>query len=626
MNQHSETPGQPDQPNQPERPGRPGRPGQDDRIGRPDRIGQRGQDDRPGRSDRTAQPGLPDLPDLPDLPVLPDLPGRPARIDRSARLGQDRPAGPDQPAELDRPRPSVPMRPAAPSQPAAPPFPAPTAAAATAGSAAVAKGAEGGDETEEAEEAEARVTLRGPAELADALPYLLGFFPDDSIVLVGLHGERGRFGSRARLGIPTDRTQWAYVSEQLAGSLVTLGEERRSRPEGIIVYLCQEPAKGESGWDVKERLRPLAQGLRIACGALDVPVLDALCISDGRFWSYCCPDFRCCPAAGTPLTPPGTSVMAAAAAYAGIQVRGSLRELEARLTAWTGPRAAGQTSALDTEAHALVPRMIQEGTAAPVRAETLARAGDLVRRFRADPPTGSRRARDACDDALLTDAEAARLIIGLQDRVARDRAAEWMEGPDAEPSLRLWQALARRCVGGYAEYAVAPLSLAGWVAWATGDQPSARVALGRALTLDPECLFAQLLHRGINEGLDPESLRRCLREERDERTQDLSGSNVVLASGCDSVPVLVDGVVPRPGSPRRGARSGEADRTGEAELPAPSEGLGRGPTGAERPGGSGRCGGSDRPGGPRGSRRPGSRTGTGRGGRRSARNGDRSRP
>ncbi|MEU7152089.1 DUF4192 domain-containing protein [Streptomyces sp. NPDC045456] len=557
---------------------------------------------------------------------------QPERSEQSEQLGRykrsgqpERPGQSGQPAKSDRlgrsdqPRPSVPTRPSAsavPYRPASPSHPALTAAT----TAAAAKDTEDGDETEEA-----RVTLRGPAELADALPYLLGFFPDDSIVLVGLHGERGRFGSRARLGIPTDRTQWGYVSEQLAGSLVTLGEERRSRPEGIIVYLCQEPAQGESGWDVKERLSPLAQMLRVACGTLDVPVLDALCISDGRFWSYCCPDFRCCPAAGTPLTPAGTSVMAAAAAYAGIQVRGSLREMEARLTAWTGPRAAGQTSALDAEAQALVPRMIQEDAAAPVRAETLARASDLLRRFREDPPTGSRRARDACDDALLTDAEAARLILGLQDRVARDRAAEWTEGPDAEPSLRLWQALSRRCVGGYAEYAVAPLSLAGWVAWATGDQPSARVALGRALTLDPEYLFAQLLHRGINQGLDPETLRRCLREEREERDERADGapaSGVALASERDSVPVLVDGPAAAPGASPGTTRPDGSGRRDGAERPAASGGPGR----AGRPGGSGRCGGSDRPGGSRGSTRPAARTSTGRGGRRSARNADRSRP
>ncbi len=41
---------------------------------------------------------------------------------------------------------------------------------------------------------EQQVTLRGPADLADALPYLMGFYPNDSVVMVALHGGRGRFG------------------------------------------------------------------------------------------------------------------------------------------------------------------------------------------------------------------------------------------------------------------------------------------------------------------------------------------------------------------------------------------------------------------------------------------------
>ncbi|MFE7438063.1 DUF4192 family protein, partial [Streptomyces tendae] len=43
---------------------------------------------------------------------------------------------------------------------------------------------------------EHQVTLRTPAELADALPYLLGYRPEDSIVLAALRDRdgRGRFG------------------------------------------------------------------------------------------------------------------------------------------------------------------------------------------------------------------------------------------------------------------------------------------------------------------------------------------------------------------------------------------------------------------------------------------------
>ncbi|UKY55455.1 DUF4192 domain-containing protein [Streptomyces inhibens] len=421
--------------------------------------------------------------------------------------------------------------------------------------------------------------MRGPAELADALPYLMGFYPDDSIVMVALHGERGRFGGRVRLGIPTDTAQWPDVADQLADCLISAGQERDARPAAIIVYLCQEPAAGESGKDVKDRLRPLAQRLRTACGALDVPVLEALCLSNGRFWSYCCPDFRCCPVDGTPMVMPGTSVMAAAAAYAGMQVRGSLKEMEARLAPRTGPRAAEQEQTLDAAAGALVPRMLRRDGAMAVRRETLDLAAAMIHRFRQDTPSGSNRARDACDDALITDAEAADLILGLQDRVTRDRAAEWMDGPAAAPALRLWRALARRCAGSYSEHAVAPLTLTGWVCWSTDDGPSARVALGCALAIDPNYTFAQLLHRAINEGLDPEPLRRCLREQHRE------------AASADDGPAPAAKEVPQP-----------AKRTGPP-----------------RPGPAGR------PRGPRGGTGPGTRTTDGRGRRRAGRDSDRSR-
>ncbi|MFI0731747.1 DUF4192 domain-containing protein [Streptomyces sp. NPDC021225] len=362
-----------------------------------------------------------------------------------------------------------------------------------------------------------QITLRSPAELADALPYVLGFHPDDSIVMIALHGPRGRFGGRLRLGIPRASEEWPEVCDQLAQCLVAGSERRAGRPDGTVLFLCQEPAEGESGQDVMERLRPLAQRLRTACGRLEVPVFEALCISDGRFWSYVCPDRRCCPPEGVPLTLPGTSVMAAAATYAGIHVRGSLREMEARLAPLAPPRAEEQERALDAAGGELVPRILGGADCATVREETLVLLGGMLARFRSAPPIADPVATDVRDDGMIGDEEAAAVIIGLQDRLARDRAAQWMEGPDAEAALRLWRALARRCVGSYAEHAAAPLTLAGWVAWSVGDEPAARVALGRALCADPEYLFARLLHQACNEGLDPELLRRSLRQERADR-------------------------------------------------------------------------------------------------------------
>ncbi|MFD3535171.1 DUF4192 domain-containing protein [Streptomyces sp. NPDC058664] len=385
-----------------------------------------------------------------------------------------------------------------------------------------------------------QITLRGPAELADALPFMLGFHPTDSVVLVALHGERGRFGGRVRLGIPRAPHEWASTAGHLAECLVD-GGRNSTRPDGIVVFLCQDPPAGETGRRVMERLRPFAQHLRTACGALDIPVYEALCISDGLYFSYCCPDARCCPPDGTPLALSGTSVMAAAAAYAGVQVRGSLRDMEGRLKPSGGPGEEQQRSALDATAAAIVPRILegaQGGGREEVRETTLRLAREVLRRFvnpkrpSQESPTGptdrtgqaqvgravlGTAESDAADDALVGTDEAAALILGLQDRVTRDRAAEWMEGWEGTAALRLWRVLARRCVSPYQEHAAAPLTLAGWVAWSTGDEPTARVALGLALDADPEYVFARLLHQACNEGLDPESLRSCLRSERDTR-------------------------------------------------------------------------------------------------------------
>ncbi|WP_418959537.1 DUF4192 domain-containing protein [Streptomyces tritici] len=429
-----------------------------------------------------------------------------------------------------------------------------------------------------------QITLRGPAELADALPFVLGFHPTDSVVLVALHGERGRFGGRLRLGIPRSPVDWPATAEHLAESLVDGCERRGERPDGILVFLCQDPAPGESGQRVMERLRPFAQRLRTACGALDVPVYEALCISDGRHFSYCCPDARCCPPEGTPLALPGTSVMAAAAAYAGIRVRGTLREMEAGLKPPARGQAPALRRALDAASAAVIPCIVDARALERLREETLKLARKLIGRFeRVGGPAG-----DAADDALVTDREAADVIMGLQDRETRDRAAEWMEGAEGAAALRLWRVLARRCVAPYTEHAAAPLTLAGWTAWSTGDEPTARVALGLALEADPDYRFARLLHQACNEGLDPESLRECLRSERSARNRapgeggasgagsEERGTAAAAAESAPAadVPLVADVAAVAGSAPESASAYGSASASGSGSASASAAGSG----------------------------------------------------
>ncbi len=475
-----------------------------------------------------------------------------------------------------------------------------------------------------------QVTLRTPAELADALPYLLGYRPEDSVVLVALHDRdgRGRFGGRARLGIPGSVDDWPAAARQLTHGLVAGSERRGTRPEQMVVFLCQEPGPGESGRQVKERLAPLARALRLECGALDIPVVEALCVSDGRYWSYCCDDDGCCPAEGTPTGLPGTSVLAAAAAYAGLQVRGTLRELRARFLPRQNAAAPEQRKALDAAGMALVPRILDAAGRLEVAGETLTLAERIMARL-ADAPAASGAApADLRDDDLLGHEEAAALILGLQDRTTRDRAAEWMEGAEAGPALRLWRALARRCVGPYGEHAAAPLALAGWVAWSTGDELEAREAFAMALGADPDYLFARLLHQACNEGLDPESVRRCLRTEREERGPRAPGEPAGPTDrdpdpgpGNDHDPHTPRPAVPGPGTPpltrrhrARGSGTGGGSlRRKRAEGSRPSGRLPRPrvPAGSTHPGG-GAAGGAR----PAGEDTRGTRSGEARTGRR----------
>ncbi|MEU5400330.1 DUF4192 family protein [Streptomyces sp. NPDC005963] len=382
---------------------------------------------------------------------------------------------------------------------------------------------------------EQQVTLRSAAELADALPYVLGYHPTDSIVVVALHGSRGRFGARVQLGIPPSPLEWPSVSQQLAECLIEGSERHGRRPEGIVVFLCQDPATDESARAAMERLRPLSHLLRTACGALDVPVYEALCISAGRFWSYCCPDDRCCPPEGNELAVPGTSVMAAAAAYAGVRVRGSQRELEARLRPPTVGSTTDQRRALDKAGAEMVTRLLEGGARSTISDETLALAHEVMARLAGvQSPAGDHYAADGEDDALLTADEAAVLIHGLQDRETRDKVARWSEGPAAGAALRLWRALSRRCVGPYAEYAAPSLTLAGWTTWSLGDKPAARVAFGLALSRDPQYVLARLFQQACNQDLDLETVRQCLRVGQGKETAALGNATGTVSGRATS--------------------------------------------------------------------------------------------
>ncbi|WP_433340421.1 DUF4192 family protein [Streptomyces sp. CA-253872] len=447
------------------------------------------------------------------------------------------------------------------------------------------------------------ISLKSLADLADSLPYLLGYAPGNSVVLLALHGVRGRLGRRTAVRIPDDPAQWPHAAERVATMLLDSpadgpgrGDARHSRkrrgnswPDGVIAFLFQEPEEAKPGAvpppgaaEVREGLRPLAQHIRVACGRFDVPVVEALCLSNGRSWSYVTP-LEEQEQAGAALLPAGSSVLAATSVYEGTPIPLPAAKLEGRLLPWRTAAAHAQERVLDLVALDLLPQILSSReNVLMIRRGTIGLLDNVLTRFATASVPSDPLEADLADDEALTHEEAARLVIGLQDREARDEAASFFVFPDA--ARRLWRALARRCVLSYEEHAAAPLSLVGWTAWSLGDESEARLALHLALAVDPHYTFAALLDQAFDDGIEPEEIKRklggCAARPAVRRT------SAGPASACKGS--ATDGVGRVPGSQ---GKTGAPQRAEES----PESGPGRESTQGRAGGGRRRRGATARP-------------------------------
>ncbi|MGW4381487.1 DUF4192 domain-containing protein [Kitasatospora sp. NPDC004531] len=404
------------------------------------------------------------------------------------------------------------------------------------------------------------VRLRGPADMAEMLPYLLGFFPDDSIVAVGLQGPALDQGGVIRIDIPADPDHWERTAEESARLLIELSEQRDRRPVQVLLYLCRDPADGtpvsEGGRAVLAQLRPLAAALAQAFQDQHVIVKESLCVSDGHWWSFLCSGVDCCPPDGTPVRAAHQpSPLAAAATFAGLAPRGSRKAIVAGLAPVGPPLCEVQRRALEDAG----PPFIRELAGPDGRHASVDRTEELLASAMAEFRTGA---------GELDTRRTARLLIGLQDKLGRDRAAEYAEPHELATAQKLWRYLIQRCVDPFEHLAAPPMTLLAWTSWLAGDPATARIVLARALELDPGYTLAQLLYESLNAGIAPEALLRVVRSERSTRLR---------AAGRDQRPELPPSDAPtgseRPGSPSRtpAAPSGAQARACGEPLPAPED-------------------------------------------------------
>ncbi|MFE9956375.1 DUF4192 domain-containing protein [Micromonospora sp. NPDC005299] len=365
-----------------------------------------------------------------------------------------------------------------------------------------------------------RLAVRSPADLVAAVPYLLGFHPADSVVVVAMRGRRVVFAARSDLPEPGSDPRRAarHLAEVVA----------RQRTDAATVL----------GYGPAARVTGAVDAVGEALDQAGLLVLDALRVTDGRWWSYLCAEPACCPPEGTPYDAAASQV-SAAAVFAGqvalpdraalaaqvapidgpvrvamrratVRARHRLMELAGKATGPTGKaaRPAGDAG-LAGEAARLAGDAGRTGVAAGLAEEAAGRAGEAV----GNAPVDGRAVRSAGVAAVRTafrrhrrgerlgDDEVAWLTVLLTHLPVRDHAWSRTDGRDADISL--WTDVLCRAEP---ELIAAPGCLLAFAAWRAGHGALAAVALERVLAAHPGYSLAVLLDDALRRGLAPSEL------------------------------------------------------------------------------------------------------------------------
>lgn len=308
------------------------------------------------------------------------------------------------------------------------------------------------------------VRVSSPADILGILPHRLGFHPTESLVVVSLHGPRRRDELVMRFDLPAARHD-AEVAEQVVARL-------RHRGADATLLVCYTegapPAVGLAR-------APLVRALRRALSQAGIPLMDALLVREGRWWSYTCRRPSCCPPEGTLL---GQQLTAAAAHYAA--------------------EAVGQGAVLRPDRAALE-RSIEPDTGVAVAGGAQAAAGRdglaLLDRLVARWAEGER---------ALAAADALTVAVALRSVPLRDRAMTLLLDHDPAVLTALFTEVARQVPDDQAAPCCCVLA---WFAYGSGDGALARVAAQRALRGQPGYSMAELILEGLD-AMAPPSLVR----------------------------------------------------------------------------------------------------------------------
>jgi hypothetical protein len=315
--------------------------------------------------------------------------------------------------------------------------------------------------------------LNRPGALIAALPAVLGFVPEKSLVLVSLDG--GELGSVMRVDLSgelIDRVE--HLAEVAAAAA----------PEAAIAVIVD--ADGAHCPRCDEEYRQLCAVLTEALSEYDIElwaahVVDRIAV--GGRWH--CVDG--CGSAGT-VDDPSASPLAVAAVLDGRRLYPRRTDLQALI-------------ALDDPARSAELAAAVRHHATTRKAALRAGAADCNRR---DVENAMAAAARVGAGQSLSDVELAQLGCALTDATVRDMLYALAVGENAGAVESLWAILARTLPP---PWRVEALVLLAFSAYARGDGPLAGVSLEAALRCEPSHRMAGMLDTALQSGLRPENIR-----------------------------------------------------------------------------------------------------------------------
>lgn len=325
--------------------------------------------------------------------------------------------------------------------------------------------------------------IHGPADLLQAVPYLLGFHPRSSLVIVGLHKSRLVVTVRLDLG---DVGTPGVLADAVAAM------HRGGASEFVAAVYddsCPERSRRPLPWD------SAAEAFTVEAERVGGNVLDVLLVAGDWWWSYSCADADCCPAEGRRL-PDDVSAFSAAATYAGLVALPDREALAAVLDPLPDADRDRLTPLIGEHENAAV-QAVLDGHGA--RYDRSVKRALFAAARRSDAPAGP------AERLEISDSDVARFGVALSTHPLRDSL--WMAADDGRLDGRvLWLDLARRLPS---PYDAAPLFLYGWCSWCSwrsGNGALAGIAAERAVHSDPSYSAADLLLAALARGLDPRRL------------------------------------------------------------------------------------------------------------------------